>query len=164
MTGPNQVSCRCGAVELELEGAPFGVVECFCDSCRKAGALIEALPAAPPALGAWGASRFVLYRKDRIAFRQGAEYLREHRLTASTPTRRLVAACCNSAMLLDFTKGHWVSLYATRWDEARRPAADMRIQTGDLPDPSVLPDDVPNYRGLGLRFPLRLLRSFAAAP
>ncbi len=42
------------------------------------------------------------------------------------------------------------------------PRPEMRIQTGDLPDPSVLPDDVPNSRGLGWRFPLRLLRSFAA--
>lgn len=162
MAGAETVSCRCGAVELALEGKPFGVIECLCESCRTAGAMIESLPGAPPALGEFGASRFALYRKDRIVCPKGGEHLRDHRLTPSSPTRRLVAACCNSAMLLDFTKGHWVSLYATRWPEAERPKAEMRVQTGDLPDPSVLPDDIPNHRGYGVGFTWRMLRAFAA--
>ncbi|WEK47677.1 MAG: DUF6151 family protein [Candidatus Andeanibacterium colombiense] len=162
MADRQEISCDCGAVELELEGRPFGVIECLCASCREAGARIESLPGAPPALGEWGASRFVLYRKDRVACRKGAEHVRAHRLTPDSPTRRLVATCCNSAMLLDFTKGHWASLYAPRWPDAGRPKAEMRIQTGSLPDPSVLPGDMPNYRGFGWRFPLRMLGAFAA--
>ena len=162
MADAGTVSCNCGAVQLETQGPPFGVVECLCESCRRAGALIESLPSAPPALGEHGASRFVLYRKDRIACRKGAEHLREHRLVPTSPTRRLVADCCNSVMLLDFTKGHWASLYAPRWPEAERPKAEMRIQAGSLPDPTVLPDDMPNYRGFGWRFALRMLWAFAA--
>jgi hypothetical protein len=147
---------------LEVQGKPFGVVECLCSDCRAAGAMIESLPGAPPALSEWGASRFVLYRKDRIACRHGGEQLRDHRLNPDSPTRRLVARCCNSAMLLDFTKGHWVSLYAPRWPEAERPRSEMRIQTGSLTDPTALPDDIPNHRGFGGLFVLRMLRAFAA--
>ncbi|MBO9499490.1 MAG: hypothetical protein J7496_00430 [Novosphingobium sp.] len=162
MAGSHTVGCACGALELELQGEPFGVVECLCGDCRTAGALIESLPGAPPALDERSASRFVLYRKDRVACRKGGEHLRDHRLTPASPTRRLVATCCNSAMLLDFTKGHWVSLYAPRWPEAERPRAEMRIQTASLPDPSALPGDIPNHRGFGLGFAFRMLRAFAA--
>ena len=52
--------------------------------------------------------------------RDGAEYLEEWRLKPNSPTRRVVATCCNSAMFLDFTKGHWLSMYRNRFPQARR--------------------------------------------
>ncbi|MCG6856649.1 MAG: hypothetical protein LJE67_01125 [Salaquimonas sp.] len=45
---------------------------------------------------------------------QGAECLGEHRLKPDSPTRRVVATCCNTAMFADFTKGHWISIYRDR--------------------------------------------------
>ena len=33
----------------------------------------------------------------------GQQYLEEHRLKPESPTRRVIAKCCNSAMFLDFT-------------------------------------------------------------
>jgi hypothetical protein len=47
----------------------------------------------------------ILYRKDRVRCVMGQEYLEERRLTPDSPTRRVLATCCNSAMFLDFTKG-----------------------------------------------------------
>jgi hypothetical protein len=41
----------------------------------------------------------------------GQEHLEEHRLEPDSPTRRVIAKCCNSAMFVDFTKGHWVSMF-----------------------------------------------------
>ena len=54
------------------------------------------------------------YRKDHVHCTQGASLLGEHRLKPESPTRRIVASCCNTAMFLDFTKGHWISIYRER--------------------------------------------------
>lgn len=61
-----------------------------------------------------GGTPFVLYRKDHLRCTQGASYQAEHRLRSTSPTRRVVATCCNTAMFLDFTKGHWISVYRNR--------------------------------------------------
>jgi hypothetical protein len=42
---------------------------------------------------------------------EGFPRVEEHRLKPDSPTRRVVATCCNSAMFLDVTKGHWLSMY-----------------------------------------------------
>ena len=51
----------------------------------------------------------------------GAGYLEEHRLKPDSPTRRVIATCCNSGMFLDFTKGHWLTMYGTAFRQVRRP-------------------------------------------
>jgi hypothetical protein len=112
--GSLTASCRCGAVVLEVTGAPIVHAACYCASCQEAGRRIEQLPDAPPILDADGGTGFVLYRKDRVRCMQGGERLEAHRLKPKSPTRRMVAACCNSAMFLDFTKGHWLTLYHAR--------------------------------------------------
>lgn len=108
------VSCGCGAVTLEVTGPPIITTTCRCSSCQKAGRLLEALPGAAPILDASGGTSCVLYRKDRVRCERGAEHLREHRLDPGSPTRRVVAACCNTAMFLDFTRGHWLTIYRDR--------------------------------------------------
>jgi hypothetical protein len=149
-------------VAFALSGEPILVAECMCSSCRAAGELLEGLPHAPPLLDAKRATLALMYRKDRLACTSGSEMLREFRLRPESPTRRIVAACCNSAMLLDFTKGHWIDVYAARWPGPERPAAEMRTMVGDLPDATALPDDVPNLRSHNLRFFVRLLRAWVA--
>jgi hypothetical protein len=156
------VSCKCGTVTLELSGSPFLVTECMCESCRTAGKILESLPDAPPLLDAKDATLTAMYRKDRLTCTAGSEMLREFRLRPESPTRRIVAACCNSAMLLDFTKGHWIDVYGARWPEADRPAPEMRTMAGDLPEGHELPDDIPNNRSHNLRFFVRLLRAWVA--
>ncbi|WP_306027479.1 GFA family protein [Stappia sp. MMSF_3263] len=112
------VNCRCGAVALEVTGSPIITTACQCSSCRKAGRLLEALPGAAPVLDAEGGTPCMLYRKDRVRCERGAVHLREHRLDPGSPTRRVVATCCNTAMFLDFTKGHWLTIYRDRVENA----------------------------------------------
>lgn len=120
------VGCRCGAVALEASGSPIITTVCQCSSCRKAGRLLEALPGATPVLDADGGTPCMLYRKDRVRCERGAEYLREHRLDPASPTRRLVATCCNTAMFLDFTKGHWLTIYRDRVGNAEAGESEQR--------------------------------------
>lgn len=156
------VSCACGTVSFALSGSPILVAECLCSSCRTAGEILEALPGAPPLLDAKDATLAAMYRKDRVTCTTGSEMLREFRLRPESPTRRIVATCCNSAMLLDFTKGHWIDVYGARWPEGDRPAPEMRTMTGDLSEPARLPNDIPNHRSHSLRFFARLLRAWVA--
>ena len=159
--GPLTASCRCGAVMLETAGAPILHAACYCKSCQEAGRRIEQLPGAPPVLDADGGTDFILYRKDRIRCLKGGERLQEHRLKPDSPTRRMVATCCNSAMFLDFTKGHWLTLYRARL-AGEVPPLEMRVMTADRPDGVALATDPPNYPGHAGRFMWKLLAAWAA--
>ena len=155
------IRCDCGRTVLELDGQPIVTVECHCDSCRQAALRLESLADAPKLAEANGGTRAVLYRKDRIDCVSGAETLAEHRLDPASKTRRVVATCCNSAMFLDFTPGHWLTLYARRWQERDRPPLDMRVMVADRPaELAPLPADVPNLPGHSFPFMLRLIRAW----
>jgi hypothetical protein len=155
------LSCRCGEVAMEATGEPILTAACHCESCREAARRIEALPGAPPVAAADGGAAFVLHRKDRVRCVKGGERLVEHRLKPDSPTRRMVAGCCNSAMFLEFTKGHWLSLYRARIDGAA-PPVQMRTMTADRGDAPPLPDDVPNYPTHSGKFMWKLLSAWAA--
>jgi hypothetical protein len=73
----------------------------------------------------------------------GQEYLEEHRLKPDSATRRVVATCCNSPIFLDFTKGHWLTLYRNRFP-AGAPRLEMRVMTKDRRGGVALADDLPN--------------------
>ena len=154
-------SCQCGAVALTAVGAPIVSAACYCQSCQEAARQIQRLADAPPVIGADGGTDFVLYRKDRVRCVRGGELLREHRLTPESSTRRMVATCCNSAMFLDFSKGHWLSLYRARLSEGASPL-EMRVMTADRREGVELPQDVPNYATHSGKFMWRLLSSWAA--
>ena len=154
-------SCRCGAVVLEVTGAPIVHAACYCASCQEAGRQIEQLPDAPPVLDADGGTDFVLYRKDRVRCVRGGEQLQARRLKAESPTRRMVATCCNSAMFLDFTKGHWLTLYRARLPGAVQ-ALEMRVMTSDRRKGVVLPEDAPNYAARSGKFMWKLLAAWVS--
>jgi len=120
------VSCRCGQVALEAQGKPIVATICHCSSCRDAGRQLEALPGAAPILNKDEGTPFILFRKDHVHCLRGDNHLGAHRLNAKSPTRRVVATCCNTAMFLDFTKGHWVSLYKARMPHGDRTPAQNR--------------------------------------
>lgn len=162
MTQTTLLTCACGQVHLEAEKAPIVSAECHCNSCRAAGAKLESLPAASPVLETNGGTRFILYRKDRVRFPKGAEWLKEFRLTPLSKTRRVVATCCNAPVFLDFQHGHWLSLYAGLWPKDKRPPLELRTMTSDLPDPSVLSNDVPNGKRQTLSFFAKLLGAWIA--
>jgi hypothetical protein len=108
------VRCQCGSVELAVAGAPILSTICHCTSCKEAGHLLQALSGALPVLDASNGTAFTLFRKDRVRPIRGSNLLSEHRLKPESATRRVVATCCNTAMFLDFTKGHWLSVYGGR--------------------------------------------------
>lgn len=128
-----RAQCRCGTVSLELVGRPIMHATCYCASCQAAAKALGDLPGAPAIAGEDGGTDIVLYRKDRIGGVIGIDHLQEHRLTGESPTRRMVAGCCNTPMLLDFTKGFWLSFYAGRLSAADAGAYSrsmLRAHTG----------------------------------
>ena len=137
-------TCRCGKVTMEAIGRPILAAACYCSSCQDAGRRLELLACAPPLLDTDGGTSMVLYRKDRVQCVSGRQHLEGHRLKPDSPTRRIVASCCNSAMFLDFTKGHWLSMYCNRF------------ATG------ALPDDVPKHRVQSGAFMLKLMAAWIA--
>lgn len=155
------VTCKCGHVKLQVDGSHIASVECLCDSCRKAGKTLSSLPGAGDILDGKGATRMVMHRKDRVQFLSGKELLREYRLSPEAATRRVVATCCNTAVFLDVKGGHWFSLYARLWPEGTLPPLELRTMVGDLDDPSVVPEDVPNLKTHSLGFYWRLVSAWA---
>ncbi len=149
-------SCRCGKVELRLTGAPILRAICYCASCQEAGRRHQATPGADAVVAHDGGTDYVLYRKDRVRCVKGGDLFEERRLKPESPTRRLFAHCCNTAMAADFTKGHWLSLYRARV-AGDLPPATMRLMTSARPAGVTLPDDMPNYPGHSGKFMLKLL-------
>lgn len=133
MKTTTDLSCACGQVHLEVEGTPILNVECCCNSCRTAGVAFQRLPSAPSVVDSKGATRFVLYRKDRVAFAKGAAHLKEFRLAPDSKTRRVIASCCNTPVFLEFQSGHWLSIYGGLWPDGTLPALEMRSMTIDRP-------------------------------
>jgi hypothetical protein len=154
-------TCRCGQVVLRVEGAPILHAACYCTSCQEAGRLIDQLSGASPVLGDDGGTDYLCFRKDRVRCTHGGERLAEFRLKPGSPTRRMVAECCNTAMFLDFTKGHWLSLY--RGPIAGTvPPLQMRLMTAERREGLVLPNDAPAYPGRAGRMLWVLLTTWAA--
>jgi len=163
MTDPKtSLACLCGQVELEVQGRPILSAECLCKDCQEAGAQLQSLPDAPAILDDKAATRFVLYRKDRVRCLSGQEHVREHRLSENSKTRRVVAVCCNTPMFLDFTQGHWLSLYGGLWSKEGLPPLDIRTMTRDRPAHIELPNDVPNPATHTLSFFAKLMMAWAA--
>jgi hypothetical protein len=156
------LTCQCGQVSLRLTGEPILTADCTCTSCRTAGTILEKLPGAQPLLDQHGATRLVLYRKDRFACLSGEEQLKEFRLRPDSTTRRVIAICCNSAMFLDFTKGHWVDIYGQRWPPGAMPQPELRTMTMDLPEGTTLPDNIPNSRRQSFAFFRKLISAWIA--
>ena len=162
MRSTSNIQCACGQVLLEVQGTPIASAECHCDSCRKAGAQFQTLPAVPNFLEPNGGTRLILYRKDRVRFLHGTEQLSEFRLAPVSKTRRVVAACCNTPVFLELHNGHWLSLYACLWPEQDRPAPTLRTMTSDLTSTDSLPNDIPNCKRQNARFIARLLGAWIA--
>jgi hypothetical protein len=152
--------CRCGQVEVALDGEPTLVAACHCDDCQAGAARIEALPGARKILSEAGGTYSALYRKDRYRVTRGAELLRADKLRAGTPTNRMVATCCNSGMMVTFDRTlHWIAAYRPGFGDTA-PPLEMRVNTKFAP--GLLPDDVPAYRTFPLRFVLRLVAARVA--
>ena len=154
-------TCQCGKVRLEAAGPPILTGACYCADCQEAGRQLEQLASAPPVLDSDGGTEVILVRKDRVRCVKGQDHLEEHRLTPESPTRRVVATCCNSAMLLDFTRGHWLSMYRNRFATGA-PPLEMRVMTKERRAGVELANDLPNYAGYSGKFMMKLIGAWMA--
>jgi hypothetical protein len=154
-------ACRCGKVELEIVGALILRGICYCASCQEAGRRHQAAAGADSVLAEDGGTDYVLYRKDRVRCVRGGDLFEERRLKPASPTRRMYARCCNTAMFLDFTKGHWLTVYRGRLSNDIPPAT-IRMMTAERPEGVILPDDIANYPGHSVKFMLKLLGAWMA--
>jgi hypothetical protein len=105
---------------------------------------------------------FVMHRKDRLTLVSGQAELREHHLTPESPSRRVVAICCNTPLFLDFKGGHWLSIYTPRYPQAALPPLLLRTMAADQPADRPLPNDVPNPASHTFTFVWRLFSAWVA--
>lgn len=156
-TESRSASCRCGAFTLHADGPPIVTTACYCTSCQTAAPLLNA---SEPLLEVDGGTLCVLVRKDRVHWTSGT--LREHRLTPNSKTRRVVSTCCDTPMFMEFTNGHWLSLYTRRFPTAHQPPLQLRVMTRNAPaGPRAFADDVPSYPTHSPGFFVRLLWAWA---
>ena len=153
--------CTCGQVLFEAVGTPILSAVCYCESCRSAARQFEQKPGAPAVLNSDGGIDYCLFRKDRVKIVRGAEHLQAYRVTEASTTRRVTASCCNAPMFLDFTSGHWLTLYRDRLPEDA-PQLEMGVMAKDLPAGHVPRDDLPTYPTHPARFMIKLLAAWAA--
>ena len=149
--------CSCGSVELEASGAPIVSNVCYCDDCQEGGRQIETLPRAPAVRDADGGTAYLVYRKDRVRCSKGAPLLKGYKIKEKSATNRVVAGCCNSAMLLNFDDSkHWVDVYRARI-QGDAPPLQMRICTKFKPGTGDIPEDVPHYPSFSFKFIAKLI-------
>ncbi|CAE6805269.1 GFA family protein [Paraburkholderia domus] len=153
------IDCECGQVTYEAIGAPITSVICYCDDCQEGARQIESLPHATSVQDPDGGTAYLVYRKDRVRCLKGTSLLRYHKIREGSATNRVIATCCNSAMLLAFDDGkHWVDLYRSRCKNDVLPV-QMRICTKFKTDGRTIPTDVPYYS----RYPMSLMMKLVLA-
>lgn len=147
-------TCACGAVDIQFDAAPIAALSCCCDDCQEASARLEALPDAPRYTEACGGTPALLYHRKAMRVVKGADRLEPVKLREGSPTSRMVAGCCNSAMYIGFDRGpFWVTAFRARLDDGA-PAPTDRIQTRYLASPP--PDDMRNHASYPLSLPVRI--------
>jgi hypothetical protein len=150
--------CTCGRVELEATGAPITSVVCYCNDCQAGAQQIEALPNARRVREPDGGVGYLAYRKDRVRIRTGAEFLRGYKIRPSSATNRMVATCCNAAVVLTFDDSkHWVDVYRASVI-GDLPPLEMLMCT-KYRQGSPLDTSVPAFS----RYPFRLVAKLLAA-
>ena len=151
--------CSCGSVEIEALGTPITSVVCYCDTCQKGSRQIDTLGNAHPVLGQDGGTAYILYRKDRIKYSKGAEFLKACKLDEKSTTSRVVSTCCNSAMIMRFDDAkHWVPIYRARFQDDM-PPLQWRICTKYKPENASIPADIPSSAMYPAGFMGKLLTS-----
>jgi hypothetical protein len=144
---PLKVYCNCGRVALELKGAPITSIVCYCNDCQAGARQIEALSGAPLVQAPDAGTAYAVYRKDRVQNIEGADLLKSLKLKPASPTNRVIASCCNTAMFLNFDDSkHWVDIYRERLG-ASAPPLEMRVCTKFAPEGTAISADVPAYTG-----------------
>src|SRR5260370_18097722 len=98
---------------------------------------------------------------DRVESMMGQQNHEEHRPKPDTPPRRVIAKCCNSAMFLDFTKGHWLSMFRNRFPIGA-PPLEMRVMTKERRVRVRIGRDTPNSSCHSRKFLFNLIAALIA--
>lgn len=150
-------SCACGSVQLCMIGTPIACAACYCDDCQEGARQIEALSGAVPVRRPDGGTEYLVYRKDRVTCVLGVSLLKPYKIKTHSATNRVVAICCNSAMLLNFDDSkHWVDVYRSRC-EGVPPPVQMRVCTRFRRNSGDEPSDVPSHSGISARLLAKLV-------
>lgn len=158
MSLPAQSSCQCGKVTFEARGTPIASVACYCDDCQEASRRLDALAPSAQLLHADGSTEYVLFRTDRVRCTSGASLLADHRLKPKSATRRLVASCCGTPMVMKFDDArHWMPMFRNRF--AAPAPLQWRICTKFKPAAASVPTDVPAFPLYPMGFMVNLLTS-----
>jgi len=144
-------SCECGKVTFETLGEPILAGVCYCDDCQAGCKMLEELPDAPPAMDEDGGSNYLTFRDDRVTITSGEKLIKSYKLKEKAPTKRYVASCCNSALYVKFSMGHWKSTFRNRYI-SETPPVEIRSQTQFRTSSLPFPDNAPTYK----KFPLSL--------
>jgi hypothetical protein len=147
--------CSCGNVELEVIGEPLLSVSCHCADCHQGSRQIEALPNAASVLDSYGGTQHLVFRKDRVRYLKGTQFLKSLKVDEDSPSR-VYASCCNSYMLLD-TAGPMpiFPVYRGRF-QGETPPLEMRINA-KFKSESNIPSDAPIYSSFPLKFVRKLI-------
>ena len=147
-TNPNHIArCRCGAVEIGAWSEPIVVAACYCDDCQAASERLAASANSAPLARADGGTEFMVFRRDRIACRRGAQNLQVMRVREATKTRRMVAGCYATPMYVSFDdKRPWVSAFRAGFGPDA-PPAQMRICIRFRRTEDKAKDDLPDDPG-----------------
>jgi hypothetical protein len=65
------ITCDCGTVRIEADGAPMLSGICHCTSCRTAGQALDAVSGSAPIVDATGGTSTVLWRSKPYWIRSG---------------------------------------------------------------------------------------------
>jgi len=150
--------CSCGNVELEVIGEPLLCASCHCADCHEGSRRIEALPNAAPVLDSYGGTQHMVFRKDRVKYVKGTQFLKSLKVDDDSPNR-VYASCCNSYILLDIPDPMpAIPVYRGRFQGAV-PSIEMRINAKFTSDGVSTPRDVPRYPS----FPFKFVRKIIGA-
>lgn len=162
MTTLTTLRCQCGAVECVGKGAPFLSATCYCDHCQEAAGQIESAGNSPAVTDPDGGTALCLIREDKFSIERGNDLLRPHQIEPNSPTSRMVASCCNSAMFLQFSDGRfWKSALVNRI-VGPKPAIEMRLCTRFRSSELPWPDHAPRHAGFPLSALWRVARQWFA--
>lgn len=151
--------CQCGRVVLEATGRPILTAICYCDDCQAGGRQLEALPGAPRTLEDDGGASYLTYRDDRFRCLAGEAFVKGYKLRERSATTRFVADCCNTPIYLKYRRGHWVSVFRTRFEGPDLPPVEMCTNLRYRQARTEMASDAPGYRGFPLRLFGRLIAS-----
>ena len=151
--------CVCGNIELETIGAAIVCAACHCSDCQEGARRIEALPNACPILDSYGGTPYILFRKDRIKYLKGTEFLKSLKVRDDSPTNRIYAGCCNSFLTLDLPSPmHWIPIDRDRI-HGEKPPLEMRINAKFKAGSGLVPRDAPVSPAIPFKFVMKLLRA-----